>query len=146
MALRSMSGVYSHTCLIVNRKVYQIIKIKSAKANSNIIEGHTDIYLNITQQGIRPDVVKLTIKNSITHHPGKSLRGGSKLRCVEGDLAVAHVGWELLETGQQVLVLAENRAEALLLRPLGHFTHKLEQAFAGGGDDKVFVLQAPLNL
>lgn len=106
----------------------------------------TDIYLHITQQGIRPDVVKLTIKNSITHHPGERLGGRSQLRGVEGDLAVSHIDWELLETGQQVLILIEDGTEALLLRPLGYLTHKLEQAFACGSYDKVLVLQAPLDL
>lgn len=59
---------------------------------------------------------------------------------------MAHVGRELLETGQQVLVLAEDGAEALLLRALGHLPHKLEEALASGGDDVELVLEAPLHL
>lgn len=105
-----------------------------------------DIYLDVTQQGIGPDIVQLAIENAITHHPGKRFGEVPKFCCVEGNLTVSHVGWELLETGQQVLVLTEDGAETLLLRPFGHLTHKLEQALAGGGNDEVLVFWTSLYL
>jgi len=104
------------------------------------------VYLHVAEQGVGPDVVQLTVENSVPHHPGEGIGGGAQLGRVEGDLAVAHVDGELLEAGQQVLVLREDGAEALLLRALRHLAHELEEALAGGGDDEALVLQTPLHL
>ena len=73
------------------------------------------VYLHIAEQGIGPDVVQLTVEDSVPHHPGEGFRGRAQLGRVEGDLAVSHVDGELLEAGQEVLVLAEDGAVALLL-------------------------------
>lgn len=73
------------------------------------------MYLHIAQQRIRSDIIQLTIEDSVTHHPSKSLGGGTKLRGVECDLTVAHVGWELLETRKEILILGKDGAETLLL-------------------------------
>lgn len=97
-------------------------------------------YLYITQKGIWSDIIQLTIQNAIPHHPCKCFGGGPKLGGVEGDFTVSHVGRELLKTGQQVLVLTEDGAEAVLLRTFCHPSHKLEQTFACGGYDEVLIL------
>lgn len=110
------------------------------------MQQRTEVYLHVAEQGVGPDIVQLTVEHSVPHHPGEGLGGRAQLGRVEGDLAVAHVDRELLEAGQEVLVLREDGAEALLLRALGHLAHKLEEALAGGGDDEVLVLQAPLHL